>query len=180
LRRTIFERYREDDLRGVRFALNVFLGATALWAFLLHVAGVNPVWGIAAMITGADPILTDARRDARASLINTTVGCLVGLVVLLVGEPSEWRLPIAVSAAVLVSSYFVRIPGQWRQADHRRDRHRLGAHAAFETYRNRRRRAKSWRSVLGRGGGSRRELDHVEDMAPAGEGRRREMKEISS
>jgi uncharacterized membrane protein YccC len=49
-------------------------------------------------------------------MINATVGCAVGLIVLITGGSSEWKLPIAISIAVLVSSYFVRIPTMWRQA----------------------------------------------------------------
>ena len=68
------------------------------------------------MIAASDPVMSDARLESRASLINTTVGCAVGLVALVTGSPSEWRLPIAVSLAVLISTYFVRVPKQWRQA----------------------------------------------------------------
>lgn len=101
---------------GVRFALNAFIGATALWLLLRHLAGVNPIWAIASMIAASDPIISDARRETHASAINTAVGCAVGLAVLLTGGSSEWRLPIAISIAVLISSYFVRVPNQWRQA----------------------------------------------------------------
>lgn len=113
---SVFERFKQDDLRGVRFALNVFIGTTALWLLLRHVAGVNPIWAIASMIASSEPVMGEALRMARASLINTAVGCAVGLAVLLTGGSSEWRLPIAISMAVLVSSYFVRIPTRWRQA----------------------------------------------------------------
>jgi uncharacterized membrane protein YccC len=112
----VFKRFREDDLRGVRFALNVFIGTTALWLLLRHFAGVNPIWAIASMIAASEPIMGDALRMSRASLINTAVGCAVGLAVLVIGGSSEWRLPIAISIAVLASSYFVRIPNMWRQA----------------------------------------------------------------
>jgi len=49
-------------------------------------------------------------------MINAAVGGAVGLAVLVTGGSSEWKLPIAISIAVLVSSYFVRIPTMWRQA----------------------------------------------------------------
>jgi uncharacterized membrane protein YccC len=112
----LFQRFRTDELHGVRFALNVFVGATALWVLLYHLVGVTPIWAIASMIAASEPVMKDALRMARASLINTAVGCAVGLAVLLTGGSSEWRLPIAISISVLVSSYFVRIPNMWRQA----------------------------------------------------------------
>jgi uncharacterized membrane protein YccC len=112
----VFERFRADDLRGVRFALNAFVGTTALWLLLRHLEGVNPIWAVASMIAASEPIMGDALRMFRARMINSAVGCAVGLVVLITGGSSDWKLSIAISIAVLVSSYFVRIPTMWRQA----------------------------------------------------------------
>jgi uncharacterized membrane protein YccC len=112
----VFERFQEDDLRGVRFALNTFIGAAALWLFLRRFAGLDPIWAIASMIAASEPIVGDALRMFRARMINAAVGCAVGLAVLLTGGSSELKMPIAISIAVLVSSYIVRIPTMWRQA----------------------------------------------------------------
>jgi uncharacterized membrane protein YccC len=68
------------------------------------------------MIAASEPIMVDALRMFRARMINAAVGCAVGLIVLITGGSSEWKLPIAISIAVLASSYFVRIPTMWRQA----------------------------------------------------------------
>ena len=87
----VFERFKQDDLRGVRFALNVFIGATALWLLLRHAAGVNPIWSIASMVAASEPTMGDALRMSRASLINTAVGCAVGFAVLVTGGSSEWK-----------------------------------------------------------------------------------------
>ena len=112
----MFERFRADDLHGVRFALNAFVGTTALWLLLRHLAGVDPIWAIASMIAASEPIMGDALRMLRARMINAAVGGAVGFVVLIAGGSGEWKLPVAISIAVLVSSYFVRIPTMWRQA----------------------------------------------------------------
>ena len=112
----MFERFRADDLHGVRFAVNTFVGATALFFLLRNLAGVDPIWAIASMIAASEPIMGDALRMLRARMINAAVGGAVGFVVLIAGGSSEWKLPIAISIAVLVSSYFVRIPTMWRQA----------------------------------------------------------------
>jgi uncharacterized membrane protein YccC len=112
----VFERFREDDLRGVRFALNTFIGAAALWLFLRQFAGLDPIWAIASMIAASEPVVGDALRMFRARITNAAVGCAVGLAVLLTGESSDLKMPLAISIAVLVSSYFVRIPTMWRQA----------------------------------------------------------------
>lgn len=112
----MFERFRADDLHGVRFAVNAFVGTTALFLLLRHIAGVDPIWAIASMIAASEPIMGDALRMLRARMINAAVGGAIGFVVLIAGGSSEWKLPVAISLAVLVSSYFVRIPTMWRQA----------------------------------------------------------------
>lgn len=112
----MLERFRADDLHGVRFAVNAFVGTTALFLLLRHLAGVDPIWAIASMIAASEPVMGDALRMLRARMINAGVGGAIGFVVLITGGSSEWKLPIAISIAVLVSSYFVRIPTMWRQA----------------------------------------------------------------
>jgi uncharacterized membrane protein YccC len=111
-----FERFLEDDLIGVRFAINVFIATTALWILLRVLADTNPIWAIASMIAASEPIVKNAIRMFRARIINVLVGCVVGLLFLVVGPPSEWKLPLSISAAVLVSSYAVRVQTMWRQA----------------------------------------------------------------
>jgi uncharacterized membrane protein YccC len=111
-----FDRILEDDLLGVRFAVNVFIGTTALWIVLRYFNETNPIWAIASMIAASEPLVENALRMFRARIVNVLVGCIVGLVVLVIGDASEWKLPVAISLAVLVSSYLVRIQTMWRQA----------------------------------------------------------------
>jgi uncharacterized membrane protein YccC len=107
---------REHDLLGVRFAVNVFIATTLLWIVLWYFADTNPIWAIASMVATSEPVVKNALRMFRARLINVLVGCAVGLVVLVIGGTSPWKLPIAMSIAVLVSSYVVGIQTMWRQA----------------------------------------------------------------
>ena len=58
-------------------------------------------------------------------LINVMVGCGVGFGLLLIGGRSDWMLPFALAATVLISSYVIRVKTMWRQApDHGRHRPR--------------------------------------------------------
>jgi uncharacterized membrane protein YccC len=104
------------DLLGVRFAVNVFIASAILWYLLRHVADTNPIWSIASMVAASEPQVKEAARMFRSRIINVLVGCAVGLVFLLVGGSSEWKLPLALAVAVLVSSYVIHIQTMWRQA----------------------------------------------------------------
>jgi uncharacterized membrane protein YccC len=101
---------------AVRFAINVFVGATVVWYVLRLTGDSKPIWAVASMIASADPQVDVARRMFRSRLINVVVGCAVGLVFLVVGGSSEWKLPLTLAATVLVSSYLVGVPTMWRQA----------------------------------------------------------------
>jgi uncharacterized membrane protein YccC len=111
-----FLRLVEHDLLGVRFALNVFIASAILWYLLRHVADTNPIWSIASMVAASDPQVKEAERMFRSRLVNVLVGCVVGLLFLVVGGSSEWKLPLALAVTVLISSYVIHIQTMWRQA----------------------------------------------------------------
>ena len=104
------------DLTGVRFAVNVFIAATIVWFVLEKLADTNAIWAVASMVAAYDPRADEAARLLRARMINVLVGCAVGFVVLAVGHPNEWKIPLSLSLAVLVSTYLVHIQTMWRQA----------------------------------------------------------------
>ncbi len=106
----------QHDLVGVRFALNVFIASAILWFLLRRVADTNPIWAIASMIAASDPQVKEAARMFRSRMVNVLVGCAVGLVFLVVGGSSDWKLPLALAVTVLISSYVIHIPTMWRQA----------------------------------------------------------------
>lgn len=113
---TLRERFRGSGLLGVRFAVNVFIGSSLLWALLSLASGLDPIWAIASLVAASEPQVKDAVRMFRSRIVNVLLGCAVGLAVLLVGTTGAWKLPLAISLAVLVSSYLVHVQTMWRQA----------------------------------------------------------------
>ena len=106
----------QRDVLGIRFAINVFIGSTITWYTLSRFADTNPIWAIASMIAASDPEVVEAARMFRCRITNVLVGCAVGLLVLVIGGSSEWKLPLALAVTVLVSSYVIHIQTMWRQA----------------------------------------------------------------
>jgi uncharacterized membrane protein YccC len=107
----------QRDIIGVRFAVNVFIGTTVTWYVLTHILDdENPIWAIASMVAASDPQVKEAVRIFKSRLINVLLGCAVGLIFVVMGGSSEWKLPIALAVTVLLSSYLVQIPTMWRQA----------------------------------------------------------------
>ena len=108
--------FLKGDLLGVHLAVNIFIATTVLWLLLRLGADTNPIWAISAMIPALDPHMKLAVTNFRGRIFNALLGCVTGLLFLLVGGTSEWKLPLALSATVLLSSYVIRIPAMWRQA----------------------------------------------------------------
>ncbi len=104
------------DLVGVRFALNVLIASAILWYLLRHVADTNPIWAIASMVASSEPQVKEARRMFVSRITNVSIGCVVGLVLIVTGGAEEWKVPLALAIAVLVSSYLIHVQTMWRQA----------------------------------------------------------------
>ena len=49
------------DLLGVRFAINIFIGATVLW-LLIRSYHLDPMWAITSMIAASEPKLPEALK----------------------------------------------------------------------------------------------------------------------
>ena len=54
--------------------------------------------------------------NLRGRILNALLGCATGFLFLLVGGSTAWKLPLAMSATVLLSSYVIRVKEMWRQA----------------------------------------------------------------
>ncbi len=106
----------QHDLLGVRFAINVFIASAILWFMLRRREDTNPIWAIASMIAASEPVVKEAARMFRSRIINVAVGCIVGLLFLVVGGSREWKLPLALGVTVLISSYLIKVKTMWRQA----------------------------------------------------------------
>ena len=107
----------QEDIVGLRFAVNVFIATTITWYVLKHLTDdTNPIWAIASMVAASDPQVKEAARMFKCRITNVLVGCAVGLLFLTVGGSSEWMLPLALATAVILSTYVIKIQTMWRQA----------------------------------------------------------------
>ena len=112
---SLFGRFVTDDARGIHYAASVFIATTVLWILVKEVADANPIWAISSMVATSDPMMKQALLTFRGRIINTLLGCATGIVFLALGH-TECKLPFAIAATALLSSYVVRIPTIWRQA----------------------------------------------------------------
>ena len=109
-------RFFRGDWAGLHFSANIFVATTVLWIIIRKVAGLNPIWAISSMIAASDPVVKTAMKTFHGRMVNSLLGCAVGMLVLVVGGSNEWKLPIALAAAAFVSAYVVRVQVMFRQA----------------------------------------------------------------
>jgi uncharacterized membrane protein YccC len=110
-----FARFLADDLKGVHYAVSMFIATTVLWLLVKEFGDANPIWAISSMVATSDPQVKQSLATLRGRILNTLLGCVVGLLFVWLGR-TEWQLPFAMAVTVIVSSYFIRIPNMWRQA----------------------------------------------------------------
>jgi len=105
-----------DQILGIRFAANVGISTAIVWSVLQFAQNASPLLAVASMVAASDPQPKEAHKIFKARLINSLVGCAVGLFILLVGGASVLLLSIGMAVTVLVSSLMVRIKSMWLQA----------------------------------------------------------------
>jgi len=110
-----FERFLVDDMRGIHYAVSIFVATTVLWILVKVFGDANPIWAISSMVATSDPQMKQALSTFRGRILNTLLGCAVGLTFVALGH-TAWQLPFALAVTVILSSYVVRIPTMWRQA----------------------------------------------------------------
>lgn len=110
------ERFIKGDMHGIHYAVSIFIATTVLWVTVREIGESDPIWAISSMVATSDPLLKQAVLTFRSRIINSLVGCAVGLLFIAMGGSHVITLPLAMAVTVLLSSYVVRIPTMWRQA----------------------------------------------------------------
>ena len=112
----MLDRFIQGDVHGIHYAVSIFIATALLWFCVHELAKSNPIWAISSMVATSDPLMKQAKLFFRARIVNTLVGCAIGLLFIAIGGSRLVTLPVGMAVTVLVSSYIVRIPTMWRQA----------------------------------------------------------------
>jgi uncharacterized membrane protein YccC len=105
----------KGDMHGIHYAVSIFIATAVLWLLVHELAERDPIWAISSMVATSDPLMKQAVLTFRARIINSLVGCAIGLLFIAIGGARLIMLPLAMAVTVLVSSYVVRIQTMWRQ-----------------------------------------------------------------
>jgi uncharacterized membrane protein YccC len=101
---------------GLHYAVRIFIGTTILWVLLQRVNDTNPLWAVISLIVVTEPRTGMAWLAFRARILNTALGCIVGLLFLRFAGQHPWVLTPALTLTVLICTYGARTPLGWRVA----------------------------------------------------------------
>ena len=107
---------RVASVAGLALAIRILVGAGIVWLIVQTVGHRDPLWAMISVV-----IVSDVQLDAtviafRGRAVNTLIGCAVGLAFLYILGPASWSILLAMSVAVLASTYSVQTITAWRIA----------------------------------------------------------------
>jgi len=102
--------------KSLFYAAKTLLGAGICWYALMWCGVANPIWAVITVIIVSDADLSGTAALAKARVINTAVGCLSGIVSLLVFGYSPMICLLTAAITVLFVTSLQYYPANWRLA----------------------------------------------------------------
>lgn len=109
-------RWPRREPLGVRYALRIAVGMTAVWVIFKSCGVTYPIWAMISVVMVSEIELHASYVATRGRIAHTAVGCAVGLIFLAASGTGMWQLCAASVAASLVSFYLIHFGGNWRTA----------------------------------------------------------------
>lgn len=103
-------------IAGLELGVRIVVGAAIVWLIALRFPHHDPLWGMISVVIVSDTELNASLTAFRGRVLNTMIGCAIGLLALYAIGPQSWSILIAMLVAVLVSSNFALTVPVWRIA----------------------------------------------------------------
>ena len=102
--------------KSLLYAIKAFVGTAFCW-YALRMAGIpDPIWAVITVLIVSDPDFTTTITLSKTRLINTIVGCLVGIISLLIFGYSPLLCLISSSITMLIITSLKSYLTNWRLA----------------------------------------------------------------
>ncbi len=104
------------NYKGLSYAMRILLGCMIVWWTLSYFNDVRKVWALISVIVVTEPDYEAIRNASISRVINTVVGCLIGLFFVSVFGVAVWSLLAAITVAVVLGTSFNKYPSSWKLA----------------------------------------------------------------
>ncbi len=102
--------------KSVLYASKTLLGGLVCWYGLSWLGVPHPIWSVITVMIVSDPDLTATRTLVHARIVNTLVGCVMGLLAMLIFGYSPLASIITAAVTVLLITSIKDYPTNWRLA----------------------------------------------------------------
>jgi uncharacterized membrane protein YccC len=101
---------------GLQYSIRILIGCVSVWFVLGRINHPNRLWALISVIIVTEPELSAAFLAFNSRIVNTLIGCAVGLSFLYLLGTSYWSILLGIIVSVIVCTSFIRVPGSWRVA----------------------------------------------------------------
>jgi uncharacterized membrane protein YccC len=101
---------------GWQYAVRILIACAIVWFVLHRIHHPNPLWALISVIIVTEPEVSAAFLAFNSRIVNTFIGCTVGLSFLYLLGPSYWAILLGITVSVILCTHFIRVPGSWRVA----------------------------------------------------------------
>ncbi|MBS1637519.1 MAG: FUSC family protein [Bacteroidetes bacterium] len=109
-------RYFNITSTGISYAIRIWLGCGIVWWSLYYLHDSKKIWAMISVIVVSDPDFGVVRTTTISRVVNTLVGCALGLVFVYLFNTNVWSLMAAITLSVIISTSFRNFPTSWKLA----------------------------------------------------------------
>jgi len=102
--------------KSLLYAFRIVIGCLIVWWSLNAVGDAKKIFAVISVIVVSEPDPDLLRKSAVSRIINTLIGCALGLLSMSVLGINLWSLMIAITISVLISTSFKNYPTSWKLA----------------------------------------------------------------
>lgn len=108
--------YFSFKLAGLSYTFRILLGCIIVWVTLSYFQDARKIWALISVIVVSEPDYQAIRNASITRVLNTIVGCSIGLLLVWAFEVHVWSLMAGIAIAVLVGTTFNKYPSSWKLA----------------------------------------------------------------
>ncbi len=90
---------------GWQYAVRILIGCVIVWFVLQRMHHPNPLWALISVIIVTEPELSAAFLAFNSRIVNTLIGCAVGLSFLYLLGPSYWSILLGIVVSVILCTH---------------------------------------------------------------------------
>jgi len=109
-------RYLILNNRSLLYAFRIVIGCLIVWWSLNFAGDEKKIYAIISVIVVSEPDPDLLRVSVVSRIINTLIGCALGLLFMFIAGINVWSLLTAIVISVLISTSFKNYPASWKLA----------------------------------------------------------------